>query len=321
MPYPTGRAAHLDVPLSNFASAAFAAGSEGFIAEDFMPVVQVAKQSDRYYIIDKGDFFSIPDTYRAPKTIAKRVTFRVSSDSYYAENYALGGENALEDLSNADTAVMLRENTVNLVVTDLRRDQERRIARMVTSISNVGSGVALTGTSKWSDYSNSDPLGDINSAASFIEGRTGLVPNTAVIDKDTLRVLRRHPVLLDMYKYTSGGQLTNAQLAEIFDVERVLIPNALVENVSELVTQTSSLTRVWGNCFILAHNAPATGLQSRTWGARFRWRNPIWPGDFGVKTDTFDRAGEEHVEIVEAGYFQDEKIIARDLIYAIMNTL
>jgi hypothetical protein len=33
---------------------------------------------------------------------------------------------------------------------------------------------------------------------------TGLVANTAVMDWDTLQVLRRHPVLLDMYKYTSG---------------------------------------------------------------------------------------------------------------------
>jgi hypothetical protein len=83
----------------------------------------------------------------------------------------------------------------------------------------------------------------------------------------------------------------------------------------------AAMSNVWGNLFMLAHTGPGTGLRSQTFGGRFRWRNPIFPSDFNVQTAVYNRAGEEKVEVLEAGYFQDERIIARDLAYVIKDTL
>src|SRR5437667_1119801 len=94
----SGRDAHLDVPLSNLAIAAFASGTEGYIAGQLFPSVPVDKQSNRYYIIDPDSWLRIPDTRRAPKTRPNRIEFKVSSDAYFADNYALAGEIAKEDL-------------------------------------------------------------------------------------------------------------------------------------------------------------------------------------------------------------------------------
>lgn len=314
---PVGPDGHHDMPLSNIAVSAFSDGTDEFIAEQLFPMVPVSKQSNRYYIIDKQAFLSIPDAKRAPRAKAGRVEFKVSSNAYFADNYALAAENALEDLQNADDPIRLRENSVRLVTTNLRRDQENRIASLITSISNIGSGVQLTGTDKWGD-SNSDPIAHVNTAAEFIRSRTGLVANTMVMDWNTLQIVRRHPLLLDMYKYTSGGQLSNDQLREIFQVGRLLIGKGVKENALE--GGTSSMTNIWGNNVLLCHVGMATGMQSQTFGLRFRWRVGGMP-DFQVKRATYNMAGQGNTEIVETGYFQDEKIVATDLAYCIQNTL
>src|SRR3990167_10986316 len=96
---PTGIDIHHDRPLEALAIKAFQ-GSEGFIAQKLFPVVPVGKQSDRYYIISRDEWMRVNDTKRAPKTKANRIEFAVSSNGYFADNYSLAGDNALEDLDN-----------------------------------------------------------------------------------------------------------------------------------------------------------------------------------------------------------------------------
>mgnify|MGYP000090827874 CR=1 FL=1 len=315
----SGPDVHHDALLSTIAVTAFSTGEDGLIGNDLFPEVSVGKQSDRYAIIDKGAFLRIPNTERAPRTKAKRVEFQVSSDQYFADNFALAGEIALEDLANADLAFGLRENTVKLVVGDMLRDQEQRIVNIVTSATNVGSGVILAGGDLWSNYVTSDPLGDVTTAHAFMKNQTGLIANVAAMDWDTFQIVRRHPDLLDYYKYTSGGQLDMAQIAAAFNVDKVLISHAVVENALE--GGTSSMTSLWGNNVLLAHVSAAVGLQTRTLGLRFKWRPPGFPNDAAVNTKREEGAGTRYVEVVETHRFQDERIIAANLGYLIATTL
>jgi hypothetical protein len=291
------------------------------IGDQVFPAVSVSKQSDRYPILDKSNFLRNYNdiALRAPKTEARRIEFRVSSDAYFADNYALAIEIALEDLANADLSFMLRENATNLVVGDLRRAQEIRIARTVTSISNIGSGVVLGAGSQWSDFVNSDPLGDVTTAHAFIQQRTGLIANTAIVDYDTYQIIKRHPDLLDMYKYTSGGQVTDPQLAEAFKVGRVLVGRGIMENAND--GGTSSMTSIWGRNCVLAHINPAQGLQTRTLGLRFQWQPAGFPAPLAASSRREEGAGTRNVEIIQSEHYQDEKVIARDLGYCIQSTV
>jgi len=313
----TGRDAHFDGPLSNLAIKAFQ-GRDGFIAQQLMPIVPVGKQSDKYYIIDKDSWLLIPDTRRAPKTSPKRVEFKVSSESYFCDNYALAGENAKEDLANADMAIQLRKNAVDVVMDALLRDYEVRVANAVTSLTNLGSGVSLTGTAKWSDYSNSDPIADVTTGHATIRQNTGLTANTLVIDEDTLAILIRHSLLLDMYKYTSGGQLKMDQLKDAFRVDNILVGRGVKNNARE--GATASITNIWGNNAILARVSPGVGLQTETFGLSFRWTPANMPAPMQVrKYDDADPG--KAVEVVDVGYYQDEKVVASALAYGISGTL
>lgn len=313
----SGRDAHVDTPLSTLAVKAFQ-GAGSYIAQSLFPIVAVSKQSDKYYIVDKDSWLSIPNTRRAPKTSPRRIEFKISSDSYFCDNYALAGENALEDLANADTAIMLRENTTQLVTDALLRDYENRVASLITSGTNLGSYVALTGTAKWSDFVNSDPISDVNTAHAFIRLNTGLTANTMVIDKDTIVTIRRHPMLLDLYKYTSGGQLTMDQIKDVFGVSNVLIGDGIKNNALE--GATASVTNIWGSNVILARVVPSLSNKAETFGLSFRWTPSGIPGPMQVRRYNDPDPG-KMIEVVDIGYYQDEKIIAQALSYGILDTI
>lgn len=314
----TGHDVHIDVPLSNIAVEAFSTGE--YIAPQLFPVIDVRKQSDKYYTIQKNSWLRVPSTtLRAPKTSPTRVEFDVSSDSYFADNFALASENALEVLANADDAIQLRARTTRFLVDMLMRDQEVRIANMVTSITNIGSGVSLAGANKWSNYISSDPVADVTTGHAFIRSNTGLVANTALMDWDTYQMVRRHPVLLDMYKYTQGGLVNDAEIKEVFKVSNLLISNA-IRNAA-LENSTASLVNIWGNNCLLAYISPTpTGLRTATFGLAFRWLNPELPAPWGVRVYNDPDPGKK-TEITEASYYQDEKIVAPQLAYLIGSTL
>jgi len=314
---PTGRDVYFDVPLANVAIKAFQS-TEDYVGPRLFPQIPVGKQSGRYYTIDKDTWLRVHNTLRAPKTSARRIEFKVSSDGFFCDNHVLAGDLAKEDLANADNAVNLLNNETNLVVDGLLRGKEDRLAKIVTSISNIGSGVLLTGTAKWSDYVSSDPLADITSAHAFVENNTGLMANTAVLDKDTYQIIRRHPVLLDMYKYTSGGELTDQQLASVFKVQNFWVARGIVNRALE--GATASLVNIWGNNVLICRVQPGVSMETATFGLSYRWVPPGIPAPMQVmRYDDPDPSKKAHV--LEVGYYEDEKVVARELAYLIGNTL
>ncbi len=314
---PVGRDVYFDTPLTNVAIRAFQS-AEGYVGTRLFPSVPVGKQSGRYYTIDKDTWLRVHNTRRAPKTAPNRIEFKVSSDGYFADNHALAADIAREDLANADNAVRLRENHTLNTVDGLLRGLEDRIAKLVTSISNIGSGVALAGTAKWSDFINSDPIADVTTAHAFIQNNTGLMPNTMVMDKDTFMVVRRHPALLDLYKYTAGGQLTDAQLAATFGVQNLWLATGIVNRAVE--GATASIVNIWGNNVLMARIIPGTSLETATLGLGFRWTPAGIPAPMQVVRYADPDPGKK-TDVVEVGYYQDERVVAASLGYLIGSTL
>lgn len=311
---------HIDQYLSNFSLKAFN-DAKGFIADSVMPRVTVDKKTDGYPIISRDSWLRIPDTVRGERAYANRVEFDTSTDTYRCQNYALAGEIPVEKLANADAAIRLRRNTTNKVVRDMRADYERDVGRIVTSGSNLGSYVSLAAGDKFSDYTNSDPITVVNTAHAFIEDQTGFHANTMIVDKDTLRTLQYHPQIVDYFKYTSGGQAMNQQLATIFDVERILVGQGLYNAAVE--GQTASNVNIWGHNLILAYVDPRPiDMETATFGLTFVWNNPeLGNRPMAVMRNREVGAGKRQVEIVETHMYRDQKVVAADLSYGILSTL
>lgn len=309
---------HVDRPLSNFAIKAFDGGPDGFVGPQIMPRVNVDKQSNTFYVFDPAVYMRVENTRRSRGVPANRGEWQVSSDTYFADNYAFGTSIPFEDLANQDEAIQLRQNSTRYVTDMLNRDRENRIANLVTSIDNLGSGTSLSGSDKWSDQAGSDPISDVQTGHAFIEDRTGLQANAAVMDKDTHRTLRFHPAIREFMKYTGEGPVPDSMLAQVFEVDSIMVARGLKNVAKEGASR--SMNNIWGNNFLLARIEQNPGLQAQSFGASFMWRPAEFPAPMAVERFN-DPEPSKKSERIETQLFVDEKVVASDLAYLISSTL
>jgi len=297
----TGRDLHIDQVLSQMA---IGYRPSGFIADMIFPTVPVAKQTDKYLVFDRGDRMRIESTVRAPGTMARRVSESVGSATYYANNYALAAAAILEDKVNADPAFVagVINGKATFLLDKLLLDWENRVALMCTSGSNVGSSAAVS--SGWSG-SGADPLANINTAIDNVSDSNGVRPNRVVMGLQAWRSFRRNSTVRNLIFGTNngGGYPTVQQVAQLLDVEEVLVGGAYQNTAQE--GQSETLATIW-NDNVLVYYAPQTPAIDRpSFGYNFRWSAPGLP-NMQVERHPFDSKTKS--EDIEVGYYQDEKI-------------
>lgn len=311
MPAPsTGRDLHIDVPLSNVV---VGRRPEGFIADELLPVTMVTKQSNVYYKYRHLEWFRDEDrnlTLRAPGTEAKKVHITVTSDTYFAPNYALGTDWPVEDEVNADEVLQWAESQALHLTDKLLLDYERRIAGLLVTTTSVGT--VSTIASVWSDPVNSTPFFDLNDKLENFRQRTGKSANTLIIPEQVASKLRGNTQIRDILFGDRGGLASAEQLASLFpSVTKVLIPASQVNTSAEADPQTGTLANIWGDNVYLAHVNLLSGRFTDTWLNAFRWTSPQLGQPFAVIRHPFDT--KKRIFELEVSYYQAEKIVSSDL--------
>lgn len=306
----TGRDVHVDVPLSNVA---IGYKPHGFIADQIAPIVPVNKQSDGYYIWSQADAFRVDEDLRAPGTEANVITRSVTSATYFARNYALKDRIPFEDIENADAGFIFAKRSARTayIKNKLMLSMEKRVAFKCTSGSNVGSYSATA--SGWTDYTNADPIADINTALQNVEDSTGYRPNSIIFGRYAWRHFRENTNVLNRI-YGSAGAGSPARIISmenakaIFEVDRVLIGGAYYSTADE--GQAVSLAQLWNDNALVyyAPMSPAGPEQEEpSFMYSFRWNKIM---DMNAKVFQLPKAEAEEVQL---GYYQDEKITASAL--------
>ena len=308
----TGRGVHIDVPLSNVAIAYRPAG---MIADLLAPVVPVNKQSDGFYIWQIADAYRIVDDKRAPATEANKLDRNMSSDTYFAKNYALADYIPDEDVENADARYLFteRSNRIEYISDRLNLNKEYRLALKCTSGSNVGSYSAIA--SAWTDYTNSDPRLDIETAIANVEDATGQRPNRMIFGNKVWRHFRRHDDIINgVYgNQTAGkGRIVNTQaVANLFEMDQVLVGAAYYNTAGR--NQDASLSPLWGDHVLIYYAPMQASKQKPSFMYSFRW-NKVMAMQARVSHDD-----DRHAEKIELGYYQDEKIVSSALGFLLLN--
>lgn len=303
---------HIDTFLTNFLHGY---RPRGMIADQIFPVITVQRQSNVFARIDRGSWFRLPDTNRAPGTAFREVNYTVSSDTYFAKNYGLASAIPFEVLDNADPPWDPAQRQTEFLYDQLMLDFEVRVAS--TTFGGVGSSSTLTGAAAWSDFANSDPLTNIETGIEAIRQTTGYTPNLAIIGQRAWLKMRRHPdIVRAIYAGAGvGGTATPQQFGELIGVDRVLVPGVIKNTAGEFAnTDAQSFTDVWSTHMVLAYATGNPGIMTPTFGLAFRWTGPNiganGPGNFAIErkrdTDTLR-------EIIRTGYYQDEHIVAPEL--------
>ena len=310
-----GRDLHIDAVLSNIM---VGRNPDGFIADQLLPVVSVGKQSNVYYKSNyKERLRWTPDlTRRAKGAKSREVYFSVSSDTYFAKEYALGTRWFDQDVVNADDPIRLRTKSAREVTDMLKIDYEARIAALANGATAVGTLTHVA--TPWSNTTGSRPFDDLSNILELFRTSTSQRANTLIVPEQVATYLRRSDQIRDMLFGDKGGIATDQQIATLLNVQRILVPTILVNTAGVLETKIGSgtLANVWPNKVFVAYVADLTSAEEQdTWLSAFRWTNPLFAQPWAIRA--FKHDDETGSQKVEASYFQDEKIISADLAIAV----
>ncbi len=307
----TGRTLHVDVPLSNVV---VGRRPDGFIADKFIPVTPVGKQSDLFYRFRHGEFarYEAGLTLRAPSTAPRKVHMSVGSDNYFCPNYALSTDWPVEDEVNADAVLNWAQTQATFLMDRLMVDYEYRIAQFARSSSNVRT-VTLVGCG-WHAGSAPQIFSQLLEYKEQFRQATGMLPNTIIIPEGLRKAVVINPQLRDILYGDRGGTVTETQLAGLIGVENVLIPFSQVNTFGETETNNGSwsYSDTWGNDSIwLSHTKTLAGFMTDTWINAFRWTNPSLGAQMAVERFPYDP--KKKCYEVAVGYYQAEKVVSPDL--------
>jgi len=315
---PTPAQMHIDRLLTNL-SVAYIQNEQNFVAAQVFPIVPVQKQSDRYVIYDRGDFFRDEAQQRAAGTESAGGDYNIdTTPSYFATKWAYHKEVTEDDRANADQPLMPDRDATTFVTQKLLLKREIVWAQNYfnTGIwSNESDGVASSPSSsqvlQWNDAA-SVPIDDISNAKVQIAGTTGFDANVLVIGYPVFWALKNHPTVLDRIKYTQKGIVTTDLLAQLFEVDKVVVAKAVVNTAAKGADESN--TFILGKNALLAYAAPNPGIQQPSAGYIFSWTGLEGAGAYGQRMLRIPMpwrgAGTERVE-GEMAF--DAKMVAADM--------
>lgn len=169
-----------------------------------------------------------------------------STTSYYIDGHGLEGFVSKEDYANVLAPYDAEKDEVIGLTSKLWLEKEVILATALSSTSTLTLNTTLSGSSQFSDYNNSDPVGVFKAARNAVLNGCGVMPNVAWMDVYTWNTLAYHPQILDAlgYKYQRPGGLLFEEMAKAMGVEKVLIAMPRYNSAKE--GQTDVLSACWG---------------------------------------------------------------------------
>ena len=141
----------------------------------------------------------------------------------------------------------------------MQLELEKRVAAACFVTGVWGTSTTLSGTDQWSDYDNSDPIANADTAKDTIRKATGAKVNTLFIGDAAWNKLKEHPDIVDKYKHTQVGIITPELVAAVLDIDEVIVGDSVENTAAE--GQTFAGADIWtDNALFLVRNQPALGV-------------------------------------------------------------
>jgi len=269
---PSKNAVHVDAALTNL-SIAYTPG--GFIADQAMPILKVAKESDKYYKWDRGNALRVPQALRSDGAESNKLTFDISTATYQAEEYAYNSDVTDRQTANSDSIINLRASKTRFLKDLLMLDREKRVASLLTTAGNYDSSVreTLSGTKQWDNASFVGSIEkDLDAAKEAVRGFLGLEPNTIIIPAAVAKVMKRDAMIRELIKYTQTNLLVNGDLPPSIFNMRVLIPTA-INITSQRGASSTTNADVWGKHIVLTYQPTNGSVDTPAHAYTMRSRN------------------------------------------------
>jgi hypothetical protein len=258
--------------LSGFSVAYMQAS--GFIAKDVFSIVPVDKDEGSFYKWGSATFLKREDTQRATGGKYNR-----SNPSLEKVNFATqerGHEAPMDDdvKANADSQLSLDRQFSEYATAKVLLDIENDAQGLLQASGSYASGhtTTLSGTSQWSNLTQSNPIGDVVTGMETIRGKTGRYPDTLVISAAVRAKLVQHSQIIARLvnvQRTGTGDISDDLLASVLGIKRILVANPIEITSAEGATATYA-DLYSDSAALVITDEPRTG--SRNFGVTWsRW--------------------------------------------------
>jgi hypothetical protein len=276
--------AHIDRALTNI-SVAYLQDASAFIADKVFPIVPVKRQSDVFYVYNKGDFMRDEAQERGAGTESAGGDYGVeAADPYYCRKHSFHKDVTEEERVNYDEPLDADTDATTFVSQKMliRRENiwaSKYFAAGVWGTETTGAETAGDNKAIRWDLPTSNPIKDITDAAVAMAGATGFKPNTLVLSPYAFNALKNHEDILDRIKYTQKGIVTEDLLATLFGVEHVYVAWAVANTAAK--GATDAINFIMGKHALLCYAAPRPALRQPSAGYIFAWTGLEGAGAYG----------------------------------------
>lgn len=277
------------------------------IADEVFPRVPVGKRVFRHYEYPLEQGFQVPNTFVGERGTVRQVELKGTQVEKSCEDFGIDIPLTKSDIDDAPKGVNPREKATEAATNIVLLDREKRAAELAFTAGNWPLKIDLSGggNEQWSAASpTKNPLKIISDGFDACAMR----PNILALGQAVWSALRFHPLVLEAAFGATGGALTKERLAELLEIEKVIVGAGLVNNVKP--GKTPSLVHVWGKHalgFYRDRQANTSGGitmgYTAEYGTRFAGSKPV---DMGLAGGELVRAGETVKEVIvadRAAYF------------------
>jgi len=258
-----------------------------FIGERVFPIFPLASPSQKVLKYAKANMFRIEDgtLYRAEGGETKLFNWDINTQTVNPRQISAGETVPVEMIDIENMPGQLPTNSIVDAVQHayMRIDQFKEKLISDTIYGNVWLDGAAGGTipsasAGWGLTTTSNTfINDVFAQKAAILNATGVKPNTLVLDYASFIAQQFNPNLSDKIKYTQRGVITEELLAQVLQLDEVIVGAGVYtkspETKSSTIEAAPIMTPIWnpsgkGNAFLFHKEAP--GLRSLTAGLQFR---------------------------------------------------
>jgi len=234
MPQPDVQASTVRGPLQNVS---IAYRNRNYIADSVFPIIENVDAKTKIAIYGKGAYFRDEADVRGPGSAAKRGGYPLDYVNITPIEYAFAKEVTDEDRKHAKSPLtpplQPDEDAIEFASdkVDLRR--ERLVSAVIFAATWCGVSTGEDAEGGWAAGAGNTFIEDVEARIETIRANCGIRPNRMWISANTLPELKQESSVLDRIKYTERGIVTPALIAAMFDLEQVLIGDAIYSSAEE----------------------------------------------------------------------------------------
>lgn len=298
------------------------------VADLLMPRIRVDSQAFKWSKYALADGFTIPDTKVGRKSATNQIDWTATEQNDSVNDYGLEDVIPYSDILAAQGSMNVQgtmpidpeARSAQLLEDLVQLDRENRVATLLTTLGTYPSAnrTTLSGTSQWSDFTNSDPVQAILTALDTPIMR----PNVLWMGQAVWTKFRSHPkvtaaiVAMGGNASVGGSVVSREAVAALFELDEVIVGKSFLNSAKP--GQTATLSRTWGKHAGLIYRSPnlLSTTNNITFGFTAQWGDKV-AGEIAFAPNVGLRGG----KIIRVGESVKEVVAANDVAYFFQNAV